>query len=133
MANNGYNINANEASHIKITSAGYYFIENLIYEFSYLERLCEDTPITNIEYYDKINQISEEINYLENNITNKKVIIDTRLKRVDIFLEYLEKCERDDNKYIESEDIKYDFTSHIIDRYNKEKIYIKQNLAKQMQ
>ncbi len=118
QADNGYSITGKEVEFIKITSAGYYYIDVLLNDFSYLERLCEDTLILSKQYFDKlIIQTNSIIELYAKNFQNKESIIKKRLDRVGVFLEYLKTEERGELEYIENENVRYYFIDRLIESF----------------
>lgn len=65
------------ASFVKITPSGLYYLNELIYEFFYLDSVIVDTPISETIIIDDLN------NYIES------ISLDDRIYRTSIFIDYL--------------------------------------------
>jgi len=81
----------NKSLYVRINSSGIYYICNLIYDFSYLECMLIDTPISNQDYWDLINQLTIEIGEISSkrDPQSRYKRLELRIYRVDLFLEYL--------------------------------------------
>jgi len=121
QADNGFNIYPEDADYIRITSAGYYYLEILLKEFAYLERLCEDTQILSKNYFDKLHQQTHLIiEAYAKNPDKKFYIMKLRLERIKIFLEYLKEQEDSEIDYLDNENIKFVYMNEIISAFNKQ-------------
>lgn len=109
-ADNGYRISGQEASYIKLTSAGYYYITTLLFEFAYLERLCEDTPIKSKEHFEELEQLTNKINREK----HRGTLLGIRIERVKAFLRYLLREENEEEEFILNPSIKLKFIEPII-------------------
>ena len=69
------------ASFVRATAAAHYYMNELIYDFSYLDIVLPDTAIGNVKYYDKIKDINDQISRTTKNCG------EDRLKRVGLRLE----------------------------------------------
>lgn len=69
------------ASYAKLTAAGNYYLNNLVFEFVYLESIIADSPISDQKLFDGI---KKEINSTE---------LAKRIDRTGKFIEYLVDCE----------------------------------------
>ncbi|MFL0197251.1 hypothetical protein ACJDU8_17050 [Clostridium sp. WILCCON 0269] len=113
----GYRTTCKDAQFIKITSAGYYYLNVLVKRFSYIERLCEDTSINSKKYLDKLKSFTDLISTED----RKNKQLEIRLDRVSQFLNYLKEEENNENIYIENTGINYKFMGDIIDSFEKER------------
>ncbi len=114
---NGYIDNCYNSKYIKISSAGYYYLNYLINEFSYLERLCEDTSVSSNEYFKALEEITLKIENMSKSNNQMKL----RVERVNIFLEYLKQEEQKEKEYVENSPINYSFMYDIISSFNIQK------------
>jgi intein/homing endonuclease len=74
------------ATYLRITNAGKYYLNSMIYEFVYLDCILFDTPISDRNIFERIKAYS--------NCTE----LDKRIKRTEYFLEYLENAEKEEAK-----------------------------------
>lgn len=118
-ADNGSNVNGNDSDFIRITSAGYYYLNTLIEQFAYLERVCEDTPILSREDFIRLEDLTNEISMADP--LNNGIVLGLRLKRVSLLLEYLQKQERNDNKYMQSSELEILFMPRVIQGFSKQR------------
>ena len=98
------------ASFSKITPAGKYYLNSLIYEFAYLDSVIIDTPISDHAFFSQLRYLIH-MPELENRIT-----------KVDRFVNYLVKAENDEMKdrpqYLNSEFVSCTFAEDIKNRFN---------------
>jgi Cdc6-like AAA superfamily ATPase len=77
-----------EEYNLIITSKGFYYIENMINHFYYLELILEDTPIFDRESFDKIKSVYQ----IPNNEGKREM--DFRIDTIRAFINYLDKIEK---------------------------------------
>lgn len=85
------------ASHVRVTSAGWYYIKYLINEFSYLDLVLQDTPFNE---YTIMNEMEKSVQKVDNMIDKDEEKIErmtARFERVEYFLNYLKKEEESEN------------------------------------
>lgn len=120
--------NIAEASYMRITSAGWYYLRYLIRSFVYLDLVLQDTPIDEELVVDNLLDLMKAVDNLAGKDEEKIKRTDIRFKRVDIFLSYLHREEENEyklNKKIESsEEFSERNCKDILDRYQKEKEWI---------
>jgi hypothetical protein len=104
------------ASFVKITPAGKYYLNELIYEFSYLDPIITETPISN---YSLLKQ-------LKNLCTSSDIKV--RLEKTTRFIDYLNNAEivemKDRPQYVQSELTNLIFSENIRQRHAKFVEYI---------
>jgi hypothetical protein len=74
-----------QSEHVRITTAGLYYIETLCHEFSYLDGILADTPIGIQRYFDELREYTLRIE----KETKRLRRVGLRLQRTRMFLEYL--------------------------------------------
>lgn len=82
------------ASHVRATSAGWYFSRHLLHKFSYLDLVLQDTPLSSGPVEETIRKLVEQVDNLGDREEQKFDRLDVRFRRVEKFLEYLEEEER---------------------------------------
>ena len=78
------------ASHIRVTSAGWYYRRHLIETFAYLDLVLQDTPLNDgsVEY--DLRQSVFNVNNMTDDEDKKLERVQARFDRVGRFIEYLE-------------------------------------------
>jgi len=98
------------ASYVKITSSGKYYLSDLIKEFVYLDLIIIDTPISDQDVFDKIRKLT---------IPND---LNIRLEKTRLFINYLDKSEKrelqENPEYINSDFTNHTFIEPIIEAFN---------------
>jgi GTPase SAR1 family protein len=100
----------NSAAYVKITPAGHYYLNNLIYEFVYLDSVLVDTPIADFLVVERLKTLSAQED------------LQARLSRTKIFVEYLSKSEIEELKE-HPEYMQQEFTNNIYGVYIAERYY----------
>jgi hypothetical protein len=77
------------ASHIRITSAGWYYARYLVRSFSYLDLVLEDTPLNDPAVEERLRGDVEEVDNLSDREDEKLNRMQVRFRRVRTFLMYL--------------------------------------------
>ena len=112
------------ASYVKITHSGKYYLSDLIYEFAYLDSIAVDTPISDKSLIRLLRHLVNEND------------INTRLKKTNRFLDYLVNAEneefRDSPQYIHSGLTNHHFASDIRDRFYNFKHGLENTLKKKV-
>lgn len=78
------------ASHVRITSAGWYYSRFLVRAFSYLDLVMQDTPLNDAEVERRLRNMVQEVDNLGDREDQKLERMKVRFSRVRTFLEYLE-------------------------------------------
>lgn len=117
ITENGFVNDCYDSKYIAISSTGHYYLTEMIYEFSYLERLCEDTSINSQIYFEKIKEYTFNI---EKTSRGRKQM-ELRVERLEVFLDYLKKEEEEEKIYISNSSINYLFVEDIIKNFNEER------------
>ena len=105
-----------EGEYVKLSPSGYYYLEVLMKEFSYLERLCEDTSIIANDYFLKIEKLTNLI--INDTSNNKDKVLKLRLSRIKEFLNYLSAQECDEQQYISNPEMNFIFMLDIIQGFD---------------
>jgi len=78
------------ASHVRITSAGWYYYRFLVNSFCYLDLILQDTPINDVDVRDDLCRSVQDVDNLYDREDQKIERVTTRFSRVEKFLTYLE-------------------------------------------
>lgn len=95
-ANNRSTEDISYATHIRLTSAGWYYLRYLVFAFAYLDLILQDTPFSDDEMCKKIKDMVFRVDNLADKEEDKIERMDVRFDRVELFLNYLEKEENDE-------------------------------------
>ncbi len=77
------------ASHVRITSAGWYYIRYLASSFAYLDLVLQDTPINDAGVEKRLRDSVYQVNNLPDSEEHKLERVRARFNRVEIFVDYL--------------------------------------------
>jgi len=77
------------ASHVRITSAGWYYIRYLASSFAYLDLVLQDTPINDAAVEKRLRDSVYQVNNLPDSEEHKLERVRARFNRVEIFVDYL--------------------------------------------
>ncbi len=77
------------ASHVRVTSAGWYYLRHLIDTFAYLDLVLQDTPFNDARVESLLRQSVYEVNNLVDSESEKLERVRARFRRVELFLDYL--------------------------------------------
>lgn len=116
--------NPKGSKYIRLTSAGHYYFNELIYKFAYLERIVEDTTIKSREYFTEIEDLTNKIIFQESNQIGKSYIVPSRTERVKKFIEYLEDEEKKDNMFLSNSGFAFNFVEKIKKEFEDEQLRI---------
>jgi hypothetical protein len=81
------------ASHIRVTSSGWYYVRFLVKSFSYLDLVLQDTPLSDSEVEDKLRDAVFKVNNLGDKEEEKAARMEVRFRRVSDYLDYFQKEE----------------------------------------
>jgi hypothetical protein len=121
------------ATHIRITSAGWYYLKYLSDSFAYLDLVFQDTPFNDSGVVAALTKSINRVNNLADPEDDKISRMDERFRRVGIFLSYLLK-EEDNERGIhrldngQSHPIYARFMPQIIKHYEEQKQWINRRL-----
>lgn len=87
------------ASHVRATSAGWYYSSHLVRSFAYLDLVLQDTPINNEKTVDQLKRSVHEVDNLGDREDQKLQRMGVRFDRVQAFLNYLEEEEQQEIQY----------------------------------
>jgi hypothetical protein len=82
------------ASHVRVTSAGWYYSCFLVKAFSYLDLVLQDTPLDDVDVERTLRSYVEQVDNLSDRQEQKLDRMRTRFSRVRLFLNYLHKEEQ---------------------------------------
>jgi hypothetical protein len=77
------------ASHVRVTSAGWYYSNFLVKAFSYLDLVLQDTPLDDTELERRLRTYVEQVDNLSDREDQKLDRMHVRVARVRDFLDYL--------------------------------------------
>lgn len=89
------------ASHVRVTSAGWYYSRYLVRSFCYLDLVLQDTPFDNRQVAEDLKQSVYLVDNLYDREEDKLERVDARFKRVELFLDYLKSQEDQERSYFE--------------------------------
>ena len=78
------------ASHVRVTSAGWYYARYLVSSFSYLDLVLQDTPLNDLTLERTLRRQVEEVDNLSDREDQKLARMQVRFDRVRTFLDYLQ-------------------------------------------
>ena len=78
------------ASHVRVTSSGWYYSGYLVRSFCYLDLVLQDTPFNNSDIAKQLKQSVYLVDNLYDREEDKIQRVETRFARVELFLGYLE-------------------------------------------
>jgi hypothetical protein len=78
------------ASHVRVTSAGWYYYRFLVRSFSYLDLVLQDTPLNDTNTQQGLKAFLEQVDNLSDGEGSKLARTQVRFSRVRAFLEYLD-------------------------------------------
>ncbi len=81
------------ASHVRVTSAGWYYSRYLIRSFCYLDLVLQDTPFSSSQVAEELKQSVYLVDNLYDREEDKVERVEERFKRVESFLDYLKREE----------------------------------------
>lgn len=120
------------ASHVRATSAGWYYSRQLAQSFAYLDLVLQDTPLNQQKVEEELRRMVKEVDNLADKEENKLERMEIRFKRVEVFLNYLqeeEQAEIKDRGLGKYSSIISDLVMPgIIDAFGQQRVYIESRL-----
>jgi len=117
-----------DASHVRVTSAGWYYIRYLARSFAYLDLVLQDTPLNDETVVRFLKDSVHEVNNLGNNEEDKLERVRARFLRVGKFVDYLSKEEDLERKEFGLDSLSSPLACRIMNRisadFDEEKQYI---------
>jgi hypothetical protein len=77
------------ASHVRVTSAGWYYSNYLVRSFAYLDLVLQDTPLNDPRVEETLRGYVQEVDNLSDREDQKLERVEIRFSRVRLFLKYL--------------------------------------------
>lgn len=77
------------ASHVRVTSAGWYYYRYLVRSFCYLDLVLQDTPFNDVNVAEHLRDSVYQVDNLSDREEEKLQRMETRFERVSLFLDYL--------------------------------------------
>ena len=121
------------SSHIRITSAGWYYAGFFVERFVYLDLVLQDTPLNDASLEKLLRESVYQVDNLSGRDEEKRERVRVRLNRVQHFLEYLDHEEMGERDHFGLEMLKgplsTTFMPRTIEWFEKDRIYLEQRLA----
>src|ERR1035441_10543934 len=121
------------SSHIRITSAGWYYAGFFVERFVYLDLVLQDTPLNDASLEKLLRESVYQVDNLSGRDEEKRERVRVRLNRVQHFLEYLDHEEMGERDHFGLEMFKgplsTKFMPRTIEWFEKDRIYLEQRLA----
>jgi len=86
------------ASYVRITAAGWYYLNYLSRAFAYLDLVLQDTPVDDDKVYTSLLAQIKQVELAIETEAKKEERLELRFKRVNIFLDYLEREEQSERE-----------------------------------
>lgn len=86
------------ASHVRVTSGGWYYSRFLVKSFSYLDLVLQDTPLDDAAVERKLREYVDKVDNLSDREDQKLERVEIRFSRVREFLDYLQREEEREQK-----------------------------------
>jgi len=122
------------ATHIRISSSGWYYYKYLVRAFAYLDLVFHDTPIKSITLAHKLKQYIIDVDALSDIQENMQERISLRFERTNAFLDYLaDEEEKEHSIFLLRTDmgiLATKFMPGIISQFRKEQEWIGQRVTK---
>jgi len=120
------------ASHVRATSAGWYYQRYLVRSFPYLDLVLQDTPLNSMALERELRAAVAEVNNLSDREDLKIERMEVRFDRVDRFLAYLADEERRERETFRLTLLRgvlgEEIVSHITSAYERQKNWIRYRL-----
>jgi SpoVK/Ycf46/Vps4 family AAA+-type ATPase len=84
------------ASHVRITSSGWYYCRYLVSSFSYIDLVLQDTPLNDSDTEKVLRSFVQQVDNLSDREEEKLARLEVRFARVRAFLAYLRSEEEDE-------------------------------------
>lgn len=121
------------SSHVRITSAGWYYARFLVERFVYLDLVLQDTPLNDAGLEKFFRESVYHVNNLAGKDEEKVTRVRARLGRVERFLEYLDSEEASERDHFGLEMVQgplaVSFAGRMIDVFKKDREYLEKRLA----
>ena len=85
---------ASAASHVRVTSSGWYYHGRLVHSFVYLDLVLQDTPLNDLELAKQLRDSVYKVDNLNDPEEDKVQRVNVRFDRVYRFIDYLESEEQ---------------------------------------
>lgn len=120
-----------DATYVRITNTGMYYLDKLIHRFVYLDLVWMDTPILDKNL---VGELLKHVVELKSMKTREDLGV--RFQRTELFLNYLKEREerelKDNPEFMDSDLTRKEFMSEIRNSYEDRKKYIQQKREKQV-
>jgi len=123
------------ASHIRVTSAGWYYLRYLVHDFPYLDLVLQDTPLDDAGLEKELRDAVYAVDNLADREDQKMERMAVRFDRAEKFIGYLAHQERAETERFGLDSVSgvlaRPITSRIRNQFATQKLYIEQKLAEQ--
>ena len=120
------------ASHVRVTSSGWYYSGYLVRSFCYLDLVLQDTPLNDSDVAEQLKQSVYLVDNLSDWEEQKIPRVETRFARVGLFLDYLESEESAERDRFQLEPIDSIIARPIVGtirkQYEKERDWIRRRI-----
>ena len=117
------------ASHVRVTSAGWYYFNYLVRSFCYLDLVMQDTPINSATIAEELKKSVYEVDNMYDREEDKIRRVQTRFARVETFLDYLESEEKKERNHLQLDCVDNILSQPIVclikQQYERERDWIK--------
>jgi len=121
------------ASHVRVTSAGWYYSRYLVRSFCYLDLVLQDTPFSSSQVAEELKQSVYLVDNLSDREEDKVERVEERFKRVESFLDYLKREEDLERSHFQLDSVKgslgLPITDAIRDQYERERDWIRRRIV----
>lgn len=117
-----------DATEMRVTAAGWYFVRHLMHRFAYLDLVLQDTPLDDSGTEKALRESVFEVDNLSDPESEKLPRVKARFRRVHLFLDYLAEEEKKEVVRYGLDQIKSPVAELVVDnireRLNREEAYI---------
>lgn len=121
------------ASHVRVTSAGWYYSRYLIRSFCYLDLVLQDTPFSSSQVAEELKQSVYRVDNLYDREEDKVERVEERFKRVESFLDYLKREEDLERSHFQLDRVAgslgQPITDAIREQYERERDWIRRRIV----
>jgi len=121
------------ASHVRATSAGWYYSRYLVRSFCYLDLVLQDTPFNSSQVAEDLKQSVYNVDNMSDRDEDKLERVEARFNRVEYFLNYLQQEEEKEQSIFQFSASDTDLCQPIVDpirkQYERERDWIQKRIT----
>lgn len=121
------------ASHVRVTSAGWYYSRYLVRSFCYLDLVLQDTPLSDSQVAQQLKQSVYLVDNLYDREEDKVERVEERFRRVEYFLDYLKREEDLERSHFQLDTVAgslgQPITDPIREQYERERDWIRTRIV----